>query len=67
MRSFIFHILFTGLLLSLLMSSCEPIQLYEQNTIYPQHEWSSKQVNHYQFAEQIRMFPLAGVEIEEIK
>jgi CRISPR/Cas system-associated protein endoribonuclease Cas2 len=26
-----------------------------------------EQVNHYQFAEQIRMFPIAGVEIEEIK
>ena len=49
MRSFTSYILFTGILLSLLMSSCEPIQLYEQNTIYPQHERSSKQVNHYQF------------------
>jgi len=49
MRSFTSYILFTGILLSLLMSSCEPIQLYEQNTIYPQHEWLSKQVNHYQF------------------
>lgn len=32
-----------------LITSCEPIQLYEQTTIYPAHEWSSKQVNNYQF------------------
>lgn len=25
-----------------------------------------EQVNHYQFAEQMRMFPIAGVKIEEI-
>jgi len=25
-----------------------------------------EQVNHYQFSEQMRMFPLAGAEIEEI-
>ena len=49
MRALTSYLIFTGLLLSMLMSSCEPIQLYEQNTIYPKHEWSSKQVNHYQF------------------
>jgi gliding motility-associated lipoprotein GldH len=33
----------------LLYISCEPIQLYEQNTTYPSHNWSSKEVNQYQF------------------
>ncbi|MGI9137979.1 MAG: gliding motility lipoprotein GldH [Sediminibacterium sp.] len=33
----------------LLFISCEPIQLYEQNTTYPSHNWSSKEVNQYQF------------------
>ena len=37
------------ILLVLLITSCEPIQLYEQTTNYPTHEWSSKQVNNYQF------------------
>ena len=37
------------ILLVLFIASCEPIQLYEQTTIYPTHEWSSKQVNNYQF------------------
>ncbi len=37
------------ILLVLFIASCEPIQLYEQTTIYPAHEWSSKQVNNYQF------------------
>jgi len=40
---------FVSILLVLFISSCEPIQLYEQTTIYPSHDWSSKQVNHYQF------------------
>lgn len=33
----------------LFITSCEPIQLFEQNTIYPQHQWSSKEANKYQF------------------
>ena len=37
------------ILLVLLITSCEPIQLYEQTTTYSTHEWSSKQVNNYQF------------------
>ena len=37
------------ILLVLFITSCEPIQLYEQTTTYPTHEWSSKQVNNYQF------------------
>ena len=37
------------ILLVLFIASCEPIQLYEQTTSYPSHEWSSKQVNSYQF------------------
>lgn len=37
------------LFLVLFITSCEPIQLYEQTTIYPTHDWSSKQVNNYQF------------------
>ena len=40
---------FVSILLVLFISSCEPIQLYEQTTIYPTHDWSSTQVNHYQF------------------
>lgn len=28
---------------------CQPINLFEQNTIYPDHQWPSKQVNGYQF------------------
>jgi gliding motility-associated lipoprotein GldH len=31
------------------MSSCETKQLYEQNTIYPNHQWSSRLSNEYQF------------------
>jgi gliding motility-associated lipoprotein GldH len=30
-------------------TSCQTIQLYEQNTIYPNHKWDAKQVNEYQF------------------
>ena len=44
----LFHPIFF-LTLVLFMTSCEPIQLYEQNTIYPEHQWASKQVNNYQF------------------
>ena len=30
-------------------SACQTKQLYEQNTIYPTHQWASKQVNEYSF------------------
>jgi gliding motility-associated lipoprotein GldH len=39
-----------GVFALLVFASCETIQLYEQNTIYPDHQWASKQVNHYQFS-----------------
>lgn len=43
------YIAIGSLLLALSISGCEPIQLYEQNTTYPSHSWSSKEVNQYQF------------------
>lgn len=43
------HVLFLKLFILFLVSSCEPIQLYEQTTVYPSHNWSSKEVNQYQF------------------
>lgn len=46
LKSF-FPILFFTLVL--FITSCEPIQLYEQNTIYPEHQWASTQANNYQF------------------
>lgn len=30
-------------------TSCQTMQVYEQNTIYPNHKWDAKQVNEYQF------------------
>jgi len=38
---------FFGILLCLV--GCQPINLYEQNTIYADHQWPSKQENGYQF------------------
>ena len=32
-----------------LITSCKTVTLYEQNTIYPDHQWSSKTINGYQF------------------
>ena len=29
--------------------SCENKQLFEQNTVYPNHNWATKQANEYQF------------------
>lgn len=43
------YIVFINLLCVLFITSCEPIQLYEQTTTYPSHNWSSKEVNQYQF------------------
>lgn len=37
------------LLVALFFGACQTIDLYEQNTTYPDHQWSSKQVNEYQF------------------
>ncbi len=36
-------------LLVLVFASCQTIALHEQSTTYPDHQWSSKQSNHYQF------------------
>ena len=33
----------------LIIDGCQTKQLYEQNTIYPNHNWASKQANKYQF------------------
>jgi hypothetical protein len=42
---------FLGLIFALsLLSSCQTIELYEQSTIYPNHQWDAKQVNEYQFS-----------------
>ncbi len=37
------------LLLIFLFGACQTIDLFEQTTTYPEHQWSSKQVNQYQF------------------
>ena len=37
------------LLVILFLGACQTIDLYEQTTTYPEHQWSSKQVNQYQF------------------
>lgn len=39
----------TFIFILFVMSGCELKQLYEQNTIYPNHSWLSKQANKYQF------------------
>jgi gliding motility-associated lipoprotein GldH len=41
--------LYLILLVTLLVGACQTIDLYEQTTTYPEHQWSSKQVNQYQF------------------
>jgi gliding motility-associated lipoprotein GldH len=33
-----------------IFAACQTKQLFEQNTIYPNHQWVSKQANEYQFA-----------------
>lgn len=40
-------ILFLTLFVFIVLSGCETVQLYEQNTSYPDHQWSSKQANTY--------------------
>ena len=37
------------LLVLVCLGACQTIDLYEQATTYPDHQWSSKQVNQYQF------------------
>jgi gliding motility-associated lipoprotein GldH len=37
------------LLVTLFLGACQTIDLYEQTTTYQEHQWSSKQVNQYQF------------------
>jgi len=41
---------FSCLTVIVLLASCQTKQLYEQNTIYPDHRWAAKQVNEYQFS-----------------
>lgn len=41
--------LYLILLLTLFLEACQTIDLYEQITTYPEHQWSSKQINQYQF------------------
>ncbi len=43
------YIVYVSFLFVLFISSCEAIQLYEQSTTYPSHNWSSKEINHYKF------------------
>lgn len=38
------------LLVLVFLGACQTIDLYEQVTTYPDHQWSSKQVNQYQFS-----------------
>ncbi len=35
--------------LSIMLIGCETKQLFEQSTLYPDHQWYTKQANHYQF------------------
>lgn len=37
------------LMATILITGCQTKQLFEQNTIYPDHHWASKQLNEYQF------------------
>lgn len=41
--------LFFVLVFLVTMTSCKPLELYEQTTPYPSHEWSSKDSSNYQF------------------
>ncbi len=41
--------LINTLLAMLIVLGCQTKQLYEQNTIYPNHSWPSRQANEYQF------------------
>ena len=41
--------LFLVLNIAIFFAACQTIDLYEQVTTYPDHQWSSKQINQYQF------------------
>ena len=40
---------FLVLYIAISISACQTIDLYEQVTSYPDHQWASKQINQYQF------------------
>lgn len=40
---------FLVLYIAIFISACQTIDLYEQVTSYPDHQWASKQINQYQF------------------
>lgn len=40
---------FLVLYIAILISACQTIDLFEQVTSYPDHQWASKQINQYQF------------------
>ena len=44
------HLLLFSVIAFLTLAGCETIQIYEQNTSYANHQWSSKQPNKYQFS-----------------
>jgi len=37
------------MVIGLFLTSCQTIPLFEQTTIFPEHSWSAKQANAYQF------------------
>ena len=41
--------LFLVLNIAIYFASCQTIDLYEQVTTYPEHQWANKQINQYQF------------------
>ena len=40
---------FLVIYIAISISACQTIDLYEQVTSYPDHQWASKQINQYQF------------------
>ena len=40
---------FLVLYIAIFISACQTMDLYEQVTSYPDHQWASKQINQYQF------------------
>lgn len=42
-------VFFNLLVIILFFSACRTIDLYEQNTRYPDHQWDSKKINIYEF------------------
>jgi gliding motility-associated lipoprotein GldH len=41
--------IFLVFVMAVMLLACQTKQLFEQSTIYPNHQWASKQVNEYQF------------------